>query len=45
MSFKKEPQKLKLSLPLIFWQKINFYLNRVDIQVIYVKQFLTKIDI
>ncbi len=32
MSFKEELQKEKLSLPLIYWKKINFYLNLVDIQ-------------
>ncbi len=27
MSFKEEPQKEKLSLPFIFWKKINFHSN------------------
>ena len=45
MSFKEEPQKEKLSLPFIFWKKINSYLNRVYIHVIYVKKVLTQIDI
>ena len=45
MSFKEEPQKEKLSLPFIFWKKINFHFNRVDIHVTYVKKSLVKIDI
>ena len=44
MSFKEEPQKEKLSLPFFFWKKNNFHLNHVDIHVIYVKKFSTKID-
>ena len=45
MSFKEEIRKKNIVSPFIFWKKINSYLNRVDIHVIYVKKFLTKMDI
>ncbi len=45
MSFKEELRRKKLSSPLIFLKKIIFYLNRIDIHVIYVKKFLTKVDV
>ncbi len=45
MSFKEEKQKEKLALLFIFCKKIHLHLNRVDIHVIYVKMFLTKMDI
>ena len=45
MTFKEELRRKNIVSPFIFWKKINSYLNRVDIHVIYVKKFLTKMDI
>ncbi len=42
MSFKEELQRKQLSSHLSFLEKNNFYLNRVDIHVTYVKVFLLK---
>ncbi len=39
MTFKEELQRKSIVSPFIFWKKINSYLNRVDIHVIYVKKF------
>ena len=45
MSSKEEPQEENLTLPFIFWKNINFHLNRVDMHVIKMNKFLTKINI
>ncbi len=45
MTFKEELRRKNMVSPFIFWKKINSYLNRVNIHVIYVKKFLTKMDI
>ena len=42
MTFKEELRRKNIVSPFIFLKKINSYLNRVDIHVIYVKKFEPK---
>ena len=45
MSFKEELRRKNIVSPFIFWKKKYIFIQIVDILVIYVKIFLTKIDI
>ena len=47
MSFKEDPRKQKVIFNVHYFRekKIDFLVNHVKIHVIYVKKFLTKIEI